>query len=227
LSRRARHRYKFPTTCRWRGEETAEERRAMVVGGIARAGARSCGGAENARLGGGCDDSRHRRRRPPRSLGGTAEEQPRGRDRQHRRSADGRRISAPDRGAGSRSAVRQCGDRGATRIRTRRIAFEQITALFLTNAVGPIRLARIFLDLVRDGPGIVAFMTSGLDSVANDTGGRSELYRASKAALNSLARSFAARLGGRRITVLATGWVRTDMGPEPAAFRRGERAKYP
>jgi len=64
------------------------------------------------------------------------------------------------------------------------VAFEEITALFLTNAVGPIRLARIFLDLVRDGPGIVAFMTSGLDSVANDTGGRSELYRASKAALN-------------------------------------------
>ena len=45
------------------------------------------------------------------------------------------------------------------RIRTRPVAFEEITALFLTNAVGPIRLARIFLDLVRDGPGIVAFMT--------------------------------------------------------------------
>ena len=90
----------------------------------------------------------------------------------------------------------QCGDRGATRIRTRPVAFEEITALFLTNAVGPIRLVRIFPDLVRDGPGIVAFMTSGLDSVAADTGGRSELYRASNAALNSLARSFAARLGG-------------------------------
>ena len=90
----------------------------------------------------------------------------------------------------------QCGDRGATRIMTRPVAFKEITALFLTNAAGPIYLARIFLDLVRDGPGIVAFMTSGLDSVANDTGGGSELYRASKAALNSLARSPAARLGG-------------------------------
>ena len=31
--------------------------------------------------------------------------------------------------------------------------------------------------------------------------------------------------GGRRITVLATapGWVRTDMGPEPAAFLRSRR----
>jgi NAD(P)-dependent dehydrogenase (short-subunit alcohol dehydrogenase family) len=61
-------------------------------------------------------------------------------------------------------------------------------------------------------------MTSGLGSVANNTGGGSELYRASKAALNSLARSFAARLGGRRITVLAVapGWVRTDMGGRTA-----------
>jgi NAD(P)-dependent dehydrogenase (short-subunit alcohol dehydrogenase family) len=57
------------------------------------------------------------------------------------------------------------------------------------------------LDLVRDDPGIVAFMSLG--SVANNTVGGSELYRASKATLNSLARSFAARLGGRRITVLA------------------------
>jgi NAD(P)-dependent dehydrogenase (short-subunit alcohol dehydrogenase family) len=48
-----------------------------------------------------------------------------------------------------------------------------LTALFLTNAVGPIHLARTFLDLVRDGPGIVAFMTSGLGSVANNTGGGS------------------------------------------------------
>jgi NAD(P)-dependent dehydrogenase (short-subunit alcohol dehydrogenase family) len=52
-----------------------------------------------------------------------------------------------------------------------RVASEEITALFVTNAVGPIRLARIFLDLVRDGPGIVAFMTSGLGSVANNTDG--------------------------------------------------------
>ena len=39
-------------------------------------------------------------------------------------------------------------------------------------------------------------------------------YSASKAALNSLSRSFAASLGRRRVTVLAVapGWVRTDMG---------------
>src|SRR5262249_38708783 len=84
----------------------------------------------------------------------------------------------------------------------------------LTNAVGPMRVARSFLDVVRSGSGIVAFMSSGLGSVADNTHGYSELYSASKAALNSLVRSFAAKLGGRRITVLAVapGWVRTDMG---------------
>ena len=91
---------------------------------------------------------------------------------------------------------------------------EEACAVFLTNAVAPIRLARAFLDRVCDGKGIIAFMSSGLGSVANKTDGYSDLYSASKAALNSLSRSLAASLGGKRGTVLAIapGWVRTDMG---------------
>ena len=97
---------------------------------------------------------------------------------------------------------------------------DEAAGIFLTNAVAPIRLARAFLDRVRDGPGIVAFMSSGLGSVADKTDSYSELYSASKAALNSLSRSLAASLGRRRITVLAVapGWVRTDMGGRGAAL---------
>jgi NAD(P)-dependent dehydrogenase (short-subunit alcohol dehydrogenase family) len=91
---------------------------------------------------------------------------------------------------------------------------DEAAAIFLTNAVAPIRLARAFVERVREGTGIVAFMSSELGSVANKTDDYAELYSASKAALNSLIRSFAASLRGRRITVLAVapGWVRTDMG---------------
>src|SRR5208283_5038108 len=51
-------------------------------------------------------------------------------------------------------------------------------------------------------------------SVSNNETGGYEVYRASKAALNTLMRSFAARHSGnpRTLLLLAPGWVRTDMG---------------
>jgi len=90
----------------------------------------------------------------------------------------------------------------------------EIAELFTVNSVAPVGIARQFLGRVRDGGGIVAFMSSDLGSVTRTTDSYIPLYRASKAALNSLIRSFAADLGGRRATVLAIhpGWVRTDMG---------------
>jgi NAD(P)-dependent dehydrogenase (short-subunit alcohol dehydrogenase family) len=57
-------------------------------------------------------------------------------------------------------------------------------------------------------------MSSGLGSVANNIAGGWEVYRASKAALNTLMRSFAARHSDdpRALVIIAPGWVRTDMG---------------
>lgn len=85
--------------------------------------------------------------------------------------------------------------------------------VFLTNAISPIRFAEAFADRLAPG-GIMAFMSSILGSVAlNDSGGW-ESYRASKAALNTLARSFALRHRAEDFGVLLMhpGWVRTDMG---------------
>ena len=57
-------------------------------------------------------------------------------------------------------------------------------------------------------------MSSILGSIGTNDDGRAELYRASKAALNSLIRSFRARHAADDFTVLALhpGVVRTSMG---------------
>jgi NAD(P)-dependent dehydrogenase (short-subunit alcohol dehydrogenase family) len=106
---------------------------------------------------------------------------------------------------------------------------EEAAAVFMTKAVAPMRVAHAFLDRLRSGPGIIAFMSSGLGSVANKTDSYSELYSASKAALNSLSRSLAASLGRRHVTVLA---VAPGLGAHRygrarrAAQRRGERPRH-
>ena len=95
---------------------------------------------------------------------------------------------------------------------------EEIGALMMTNAISPIRTARVFLPLLKDG-GTLALMTSILGSVALRNHGHAELYSASKAALNSLTRGFVATdVKDRPIAVLSLhpGWVKTDMGGDNA-----------
>lgn len=84
--------------------------------------------------------------------------------------------------------------------------------LFMTNAVAPIRAATALLD--RLAPvGMIAFMSSIMGSVALTTADNKAMYRASKAALNSLTRAFVSRLDPPRpVLTLHPGWVATDMG---------------
>jgi NAD(P)-dependent dehydrogenase (short-subunit alcohol dehydrogenase family) len=95
---------------------------------------------------------------------------------------------------------------------------EEIGTLVFTNAFAPVRLARLLLPLVVNG-GTIAFMSSRMGSVADNQSGGGDWYRASKAALNTLTRSFAANeASGRPVTVLTLhpGWVRTAMGGSSA-----------
>jgi NAD(P)-dependent dehydrogenase (short-subunit alcohol dehydrogenase family) len=89
----------------------------------------------------------------------------------------------------------------------------EMSHLFMTNAISPVRLAYKLLPNVKSGTGILAFMTSILGSVTLGGQGFAPLYCASKSALNQLTRSFVAGLQGD-VTVLSLhpGWVRTDMG---------------
>jgi NAD(P)-dependent dehydrogenase (short-subunit alcohol dehydrogenase family) len=98
------------------------------------------------------------------------------------------------------------------------VHLEQVGELFMTNAVSPIRVARRLVGQVRPGTGVVAFMSSGLGSVTSPDAGEICLYKASKAALNSMINSFVVALQRPDLCVLALhpGWVRTEMGGENA-----------
>ncbi|MEQ6928524.1 SDR family oxidoreductase [Pseudomonas mosselii] len=98
------------------------------------------------------------------------------------------------------------------------VQVQQVGELFMTNAVAPIRVARRLAGQVREGSGVLAFMSSILGSVTIPDGGEVCLYKASKAALNSMINSFVVELQRPDLTVLAMhpGWVKTDMGGENA-----------
>ena len=93
------------------------------------------------------------------------------------------------------------------------VTTEEFVRVMVTNALSPMRVIEALQDLVST-TGTIGVMSSGQGSVSNNTTGMREVYRASKAALNTLMRSFAARHSEdqRALVLMAPGWVRTDMG---------------
>jgi NAD(P)-dependent dehydrogenase (short-subunit alcohol dehydrogenase family) len=93
------------------------------------------------------------------------------------------------------------------------VSTDEFVRMMVTNALSPMRIVEAFEDLVPP-TGAIAIMSSGQGSVGNNETGGHEVYRASKAALNTLMRSFAARHRDdpRTLLLLAPGWVRTDLG---------------
>jgi NAD(P)-dependent dehydrogenase (short-subunit alcohol dehydrogenase family) len=92
--------------------------------------------------------------------------------------------------------------------------------LFITNAYSPIYVAETVFDRLKPR-GTLAIMSSRMGSLALATtyaAGEWETYRASKAALNMLARCFYQRHHdqGRTLLIMHPGWVKTDMGGEDA-----------
>ncbi|GJE78202.1 SDR family NAD(P)-dependent oxidoreductase [Methylorubrum suomiense] len=94
-----------------------------------------------------------------------------------------------------------------------------VGSVFQTNAVSPIRFAETFHRRVAPG-GLIVLMTSKLGSVSLNRGGGWSSYRASKAALNTLARSFAGQHKGADwgVILMHPGWVRTDLGGRRATL---------
>ncbi|WP_409462281.1 SDR family NAD(P)-dependent oxidoreductase [Amycolatopsis sp. GA6-003] len=93
------------------------------------------------------------------------------------------------------------------------VSTEDFTNVMVTNALSPMRVVETLRDLVPE-TGTIGVMSSGQGSVADNTNGGFEVYRASKSALNQLMRSFAARHADdpRTLLLMAPGWVKTDLG---------------
>jgi NAD(P)-dependent dehydrogenase (short-subunit alcohol dehydrogenase family) len=92
------------------------------------------------------------------------------------------------------------------------VTTDEFVRVMVTNALSPMRVVEALQDHVTPD-GTIGVMSSGQGSVTNNSHGMREVYRGSKAALNTFMRSFAARHKDMRAMVLmAPGWVRTDMG---------------
>jgi NAD(P)-dependent dehydrogenase (short-subunit alcohol dehydrogenase family) len=93
------------------------------------------------------------------------------------------------------------------------VTTEEFIRVMVTNALSPMRVLEALHERVA-ADGTIGVMSSGQGSVSNNTNGMREVYRGSKAALNTFMRSFAARHSGERraMILMAPGWVRTEMG---------------
>lgn len=91
----------------------------------------------------------------------------------------------------------------------------QWSEVMQVNAMAPLILTQLLINNLRQSDTKkLAYITSKMGSIDDNTGGGSYVYRSSKAALNAVVKSIAVDLGrnGFSVAVLHPGWVRTDMG---------------
>jgi NAD(P)-dependent dehydrogenase (short-subunit alcohol dehydrogenase family) len=88
----------------------------------------------------------------------------------------------------------------------------EFDATMHTNVLGAMRLLPQIAEALAPG-GRLAVLSSRMGAIGPRTGASGWLYRASKAALNSVLKDVSLLLADRAICVaLHPGWVRTDMG---------------
>jgi len=89
---------------------------------------------------------------------------------------------------------------------------EDFDRVMHTNVLGPMRVIPQLADALAEGARL-GVISSRMGSMGLRTGANGWLYRASKAAVNSVLKDASIVLAGKAICVaLHPGWVRTDMG---------------
>jgi len=91
---------------------------------------------------------------------------------------------------------------------------EQFDLVMHTNVLTPMQLIPLLAQSLQAAQGKLAAISSRMGSIGLATDTQNWLYRASKAALNSVVKSASIELGARGVVCMALspGWVRTDMG---------------
>jgi len=97
---------------------------------------------------------------------------------------------------------------------------QEFDAVMHTNVLAAMRLLPIVAPLVANARGKLGVLSSRMGSIGERSGGGGSLYRASKAALNSVLADAAIAYGPQGATCLSfhPGWVQTDMGGAGAAL---------
>lgn len=91
---------------------------------------------------------------------------------------------------------------------------DDFDAVMHTNVLAALRLLPVIAPMVAEARGKLAVISSRMASMGARTSASGTLYRASKAALNSVLVDTSIRFGPKGATCVAfhPGWVKTDMG---------------
>jgi NAD(P)-dependent dehydrogenase (short-subunit alcohol dehydrogenase family) len=96
----------------------------------------------------------------------------------------------------------------------------EFDAVMHTNVLSAMRLIPIVGPLLADTRGKLAVLSSRMGSIGERSDTSGTLYRASKAALNSVLKDASITYGAQGVTCVAfhPGWVQTDMGGAGASL---------
>jgi len=115
--------------------------------------------------------------------------------------------------------VNNAGTSGEQGVTTGNIDRDNFIHVMNVNCLGAVKLSDALLpNLQTSQEKNILVISSRMGSIADNDRGRSYAYRASKAALNCVMRSFAIDVAEKGINVMLIhpGWVKTDMGGEDA-----------
>jgi NAD(P)-dependent dehydrogenase (short-subunit alcohol dehydrogenase family) len=141
-------------------------------------------------------------------------------------SVDAAARTVEERFGGVDTLINNAGTYGPRDDRSLTAPSDDLQRVLEVNTVGPYRVTRRFMPLVRRGqrPRIL-FLTSKMGSIGDGPGGGNYAYRMSKAALDMLGANLASDLRpeGVLVLLLHPGWVKTRMGG-PGAHLEVERS---